>query len=314
MTDLTIMHRRPRRLCRCGCSACASEAAERDVERLARESLSVALMHAQGDFAQDDVAQDDPGSEATGSGAIPRRLPGIPGGSKSARSRRPARRPLTRRTDAAPPYGFGSLPPMHHAPMRLSKAVPIGDVLAGGRAEYDRPVTGEGRIYVLSIPGIARPLYVGEIRPDSTTQTLAGRLRQHFGGRNPRQTAGRGRQECFSRRNFRESCILREALQGRFDQLRKVLTRAGLGPDQQAIVERHLKSRRIYVQYAIYRLPKGVDRHDLNARTQLQHSAELSAKNQLRTLIRSNSLSFEEDEERQRTDRQRTGTVEYRVV
>ncbi|KMO34361.1 hypothetical protein VQ03_23490 [Methylobacterium tarhaniae] len=296
MTDLTILHRRPRQTCRCGCTACASEAAGQDIELLARESLSAALMHAQDDLAL----------EAAGPGATPRRLPGP---SRVPRFRPPARRFRVGPKSAGLKSGF--IPPMHSAPMRLSKSVPVREVLDGKHDDYNQPVTGEGRIYVLSLPGVDRPLYVGEIRADSKKQTLASRLLQHFGGKKQREFGGQ-RQDCFSVKNFKESCILREALQGRFDQLRRVLTKAGLNQRQQDHVERHIKSGNIRVRYATYRLPPGIDRNDLNARIQLQHAAELSAKNHLRALIRSNSLSFEEEEEE--AERRRTGVIEYRVV
>ncbi|TGD98724.1 hypothetical protein [Methylobacterium nonmethylotrophicum] len=281
MTDLTI--RRARHGCRCGCAACAGDAVGQEIDLLARESLSAALMHAQ---------QDGLEIEAD---ATARRRGGAAGAPRSPRARP--------RSRAARTIGLPAIPPMRHGPMRLTKAVRLAEVIAGRHPAYDRPVTGTGRIYVLSVPGIDRPLYVGEVRPDSRTQTLADRMRQHA-----RKT---GPQDCISPRNVRESCVLREALLGRFEPLRTVLARAGLGPDRRRHVEQQIKAGNVYVQYAEFRLPRGIDRRDLNARTQLQHSAELFAKNQLRALIRSNSLTFEEEEEREQPRRAR---AEYRVV
>jgi len=275
--------------CRCGCARCKSQSVGQEIDRLARESLSAALMHAQ-DGLEYEADEATPWRPA----AIARRL-------GSARPRPPARTSRFGRR-----AGFDFIPPMRHEPMRLTRAVLLSEVLAGKHPDYDAVAKGVGRIYLLRVPDIDRPLYVGEVRPDSEKQTLTNRMRQH---------TRKGKKEtCGSDRNFRESCVLREALLGRFEQLRKVLARAGLGKRERDLVERHITAGKVMVQYASFRLPRGADPNDLNARTQLQHSAELFAKNQLRALIRSNSLSFEEEQEQEQQEPRRPGTAEYRVV
>jgi hypothetical protein len=165
--------------------------------------------------------------------------------------------------------------------------------------------TRKGRLYVLTVTGFSQPLYVGEIRPDSWTQSLAERMRQHQRGYKKENctTTYRGKT------TVSEDCLLREALNGNFTQLDQHLAKAGMTKEKRAHLQRQLKDRKIFVQYTDYRPPPGINLRTMDELIQLQHAAELNAKNQLKAMIRTNSISFEEEERKAKEE-----SAEYRVL